>query len=116
MKKFLLLPVMYVALLMTSCDKDKVPASTVDPNCPDTIRFSTQILPMMQNNCTGCHDTGNSTGYTINDHASTAANATAILGAMKQDGFQLMPQGGPALHDTLIQQFSCWISQGKLNN
>jgi hypothetical protein len=29
---------------------------------------------------------------------------------------ELMPQGGPALNDTLIKQFSCCINQGKQNN
>jgi hypothetical protein len=72
---------------------------------------------MMQNNCIGCHDSGNSTGYTITNHTNISSNAAAILNAMKAtNGFQLMPQGGPALHDTLVQQFSCWINQGKLNN
>jgi hypothetical protein len=35
---------------------------------------------------------------------------------MQASGFQLMPIGGPALNDDLIQQFLCWIEQGKLNN
>jgi hypothetical protein len=33
-----------------------------------------------------------------------------------EGGKQLMPQGGPALQDSLIEQFSCWVNQGKLNN
>lgn len=105
------------AVILISCKKDKVTGPTIDPNCSDTVFFSTQILPMMQNNCTGCHDSGNSTGYTITNHTNISSNASAILDAMKAtNGFQLMPQGGPSLHDTLIQQFSCWIGQGKLNN
>jgi hypothetical protein len=35
---------------------------------------------------------------------------------MKQDGYQLMPIGGPALPDSTIQKIACWISQGKLDN
>lgn len=119
MKRILIFPVLAIMALtmVVSCKKDKVSGPVVDPNCPDTIHFSTQIFPMMDNNCTGCHDSGNSTGYTITNHTNISANADAILDAMKAtNGFQLMPQGGPALHDTLIQQFSCWISQGKQNN
>lgn len=104
-------------MIVLACKKDKVAGPTIDPNCPDTVFFTTQILPMMQNNCTGCHDSGNSTGYTITNHTNISSNASAILDAMRaSNGFQLMPQGGPALNDTLIQQFSCWIGQGKLNN
>jgi hypothetical protein len=27
-----------------------------------------------------------------------------------------MPQGGPALPDSVIQRIECWVNQGKLNN
>lgn len=119
MKRLIVFPIIAASIIAVSfsCKKDKVSGATIDPNCPDTIYFNTQILPMMQNNCTGCHDSGNSTGYTITNHTNISSNASAILNAMKaSNGFQLMPQGGPALNDTLIQQFSCWINQGKLNN
>lgn len=101
--------------LLVSCTKDKVSASPFDPNCADTISFSSQILPMIQSNCISCHDTGNGTGYTLTNHTNISSNATAVLNSLNGVP-QLMPQGGPALHDTLIQQFTCWVNQGKLNN
>jgi hypothetical protein len=104
-----------VAIFTVSCKKDKVPTTPIDPNCPDTISFATQILPMMENSCISCHDVGNGTGYVITNHTNISANATAILNTLNGTP-QLMPQGGPALHDTLIQQFTCWVNQGKLNN
>lgn len=103
-------------LLLNSCNKDQVALPLVDPNCPDTISFSQQILPMTDSHCKSCHDTGNSTGYTISDYANISANASIILNSLRGEaGIQLMPPSG-ALPDSLIQQFSCWISQGKLNN
>jgi hypothetical protein len=119
MKKNLFIPVVAIILLMfaSSCKKDKVSGPDLDPNCSDTISFVNEILPTMQNNCTGCHNSGNSTGYTITNHTNISSNASAILNAMRaSNGFQLMPQGGPALNDSLIQEFSCWIDQGKKNN
>lgn len=104
-----------ISILSSSCKKDKVPTTPIDPNCIDTISFATQILPVMQNNCISCHDVGNGTGYVITNHTNISANATAILNSLNGTP-QLMPQGGPALHDTLIQQFTCWVNQGKLNN
>lgn len=105
------------SILNFSCAKEKVPGQVIDPNCTDTISFSTQIVPMISNNCVSCHDTGNSTGYTLTNHTNISSNASDMLNAMHgTGGFQLMPEGGPALHDSLIQQFSCWINQGKLNN
>ncbi|TNF46385.1 MAG: hypothetical protein EP305_11285 [Bacteroidetes bacterium] len=100
---------------MVSCKKDKV-TTTLDPNCTDTVYFNQEILPLITDNCSGCHGSGNSTGYTLTNHTNISSNATASLNAMRGDGFQLMPQGGPALNDSLIQKFNCWINQGKLNN
>lgn len=98
-----------------SCEKDKV-SSVLDPNCTDTIYFNQEILPLITDKCAGCHFDGNTTGYIFTDHSNISNNASAALNAMRGDGFQLMPQNGPALHDTLIQKFNCWINQGKLNN
>lgn len=102
-------------VVTTSCRKDKV-TSTLDPNCTDTIYFSQEILPLITDNCASCHDVGNTTGYTFTNHTNISANASSALNAMRGDGFQLMPQNGPALNDSLIEKFNCWINQGKLNN
>lgn len=101
--------------LALSCSKDKVPAAIFDLNCDDTISFSSQIAPMISANCASCHGISNSTGYTLTNHTNISSNATAILNSLKGTP-QLMPQGGPALNDSLIQQFECWINQGTLNN
>ena len=100
-------------VVISSCTKEKVPISNT-VTCTDTILFSTQIEPMIQNNCISCHAVGGSFP-TLTNHAEISANASVILSTMKGSP-QLMPLNGPALNDTLIQQFSCWISQGKANN
>ena len=102
--------------IVYSCTKDHVPAVIVDSNCTDTISFATQILPMIEANCVSCHGSPNSTGYTLTDYSNISANAAAILNSLSGTSVALMPQGGPALNDSLIQQFSCWKSQGTLNN
>lgn len=105
-----------LVLTIVSCTKDKVPLVTIDPNCTDTVSFASEIWPIIEQNCTGCHNVGNSTGYTLTNHTNISANASAIIGSMKESGFQLMPQGGPALEDSVIQRVQCWINQGKKNN
>ena len=95
-----------------SCKKDKVSTDCVSNT---TIKFSTQIKPMMDNYCISCHGPGG-TSPDLSTHANIASNATLVLNSLNGAGVQLMPQGGPALNDTLISQFSCWISQGKQNN
>ena len=100
-------------LVLSSCTKEKVPSSNT-VICLDTIYFSSQINPMIQNNCISCHST-NGSFPTLTNHAEISANASVILSTMNGSP-QLMPLNGPALNDTLIQQFSCWVNQGKANN
>ena len=104
-----------ISVLLVNCTKDKVTV-VIPPDCPDTVSFNAEILPLIQNNCSGCHSSGNGTGYTLTNHTNISVSADAILGSMHGTGYQLMPQGGPALPDSLIQKVECWIYQGKKNN
>ena len=101
---------------MVSCTKEKTPF-TETPTCNGTVSFANDVLPVIQQNCTGCHDVGNAAGgYALSNHANVSAHASAVLGSMRNSGYQLMPQGGPALPDSTIQLIECWIYQGKLDN
>ena len=100
-----------------SCTKDKTSLSAA--SCPDTISYSNQIKPMIDLNCStsGCHDATNSGGYNLTTYSNIAANANTILSVIKQEpGYSPMPLGGAQLADSLIQQFECWVIQGKLEN
>lgn len=102
--------------LASSCTKEKTPFAQA-PTCNGTVSFANDVLPIIQQQCTGCHDAGNASGgYNLSDHATIAAHANAVLGSMRSSGYQLMPQGGPALPDSTIQLIECWIYQGKLDN
>lgn len=114
MKNLTLIFIAFV--ILTACKKDKAPVTVVDSTCTQTISFTDQILPMIQTYCICCHDYGNSTGYILTNHSNISANASLIHNSLLGTSVQLMPQGGPALNDTLIKQFSCWINQGKQNN
>ncbi len=108
--------VLLMLVLSVSCKKEKVPANS-DPTCTDTISFNSEVLPLINNSCTGCHDVGNTTGYTFTNHTNISNNASIMLNAMRgQGGIQLMPPAGQPLADSLINKFNCWISQGKNNN
>ena len=103
------------SLLLFSCTRDKV--TPIDQQCNTTISFANDVLPIMEVNCVSCHQPGNASGgYDLSTYTAIAANANAIVGSMKANGYQLMPQGGPALADSTIQKISCWIQQGKLDN
>lgn len=100
--------------LCVSCSKEKTPLPFLNANCPDTISFSAKILPMIVDKCSACHNGTNQS--LLSNYGNIEPKAETILKYLKADGVPVMPSGGPALHDTLIQQFECWISQGKLNN
>jgi hypothetical protein len=105
-----------LTFVITSCAKDKVGGNLPYPEviCSDTISFNNDILPVIQNNCTGCHD--NQNGYTFTNHHNISDNYAAIIGSMKGQGYQQMPQGSAALPDSLIQKIQCWVNQGMKNN
>jgi hypothetical protein len=105
-------------LIVCSCKKDKVEFYSTS-NCSDTVSFNTEILPIIIENCSACHDNGQN-GYSFTNHANISANSSAIIGSMRNSGFLLMPRDGNnisyALPDSIIQRVECWIDQGKKNN
>lgn len=104
---------------LQGCKKEKVGENDLVVNCPDTISFQSNIVPLINTNCStsGCHDASQAGGYTFSTHASIAANADIILKAIRHDsGVSPMPQGGSKLSDAQVLAFNCWIQQGKLNN
>ncbi|MFM7682217.1 MAG: hypothetical protein ACKO7P_05675 [Bacteroidota bacterium] len=113
---FFITALLIACIAIVSCTKDKVGGGIPYPEliCSDTVSFNNDVLPIIQNNCTGCHD--NQNGYTFTNHQNISSNYAAIVGSMKGVGYQLMPKGGPALPDSLIVKIQCWVNQGKKNN
>lgn len=99
----------------SACSKAKAPPALPEVVCTSTISFSQQIAPMIQENCAGCHGSGAGTSPVLSNYSEISENADIIIHAMRGTP-QLMPQGGPALADSLLQQFQCWMQQGKMNN
>ena len=63
-------------LIFCSCKKDKA-EFYADANCSDTVSFNDEILPLIQNNCSGCHD--NQNGYSLTNHANISSNSSKIF-------------------------------------
>jgi hypothetical protein len=101
--------------LPSACTKAKAPPTLPEIVCTSTISFSQQIAPMIEENCSGCHGSGAGTSPVLSNYSEISENADAMLNAMHGTP-QLMPEGGPALADSLLQQFQCWMQQGKMNN
>lgn len=114
----LLFVILSITLIVFSCSKDKVPTITLNPSdCPKQISFKTDIMKIMNDNCTSCHNTSNpSAGFDLSTYDGVAANPSKILSSMKQDGSAMSMPLGSKLPDSTIQKVYCWINQGKLNN
>jgi hypothetical protein len=103
----------------------------LNSDCPQTscdttgtIEFSTQVWPVIQVNCAGCHNASISSGNVnldgyaqVKTYADLQRNGTPVLiGSIRHlNGFFPMPQNGK-LQDCDIRQIELWIEQGKLNN
>ncbi len=75
---------------------------------------------MIQQNCStsGCHNAASAaSGYDLEGHGNISTNANAILSVIRHEsGVVAMPYFQPKLNDSIIDQFDCWMIQGKLNN
>jgi hypothetical protein len=114
MNRFLFISICSL-FLASSCTKEKTPFIQT-PSCNGPVSFANDVLPVIEQNCSGCHDANGAGGYSFTDYSNISTNANALLSSLRATGPQLMPQGGPALPDSTIQLIECWIYQGKLDN
>jgi hypothetical protein len=103
----------------------------LNSDCPGTtcdttgnISYSTQLLPILQGNCIGCHNSTttngnvNLSGYdNVKAIATNIRNGHPLLSAVvrKLPGFVGMPQTF-SLDECSIRKIELWIAQGTLNN
>ena len=81
--------------------------------------FSADIWPIIQNNCTGCHNSTNPGGgfYMQNyTDVKNMADNGALMGSILADGYQLMPKNTNGLSTCQINKIQNWINHGALNN
>lgn len=113
------LTLVITTLIFFSCTKDKVDI-VINPNCIDTIYYTTQVEPILNQSCatSNCHDAMTSAaGYDFTNHANVSDNANRILSVIRhENGYLPMPTDTPKLSDSIAQQIECWILQGTLNN
>ncbi len=118
------LVVLSIAFL-TGCYYDKeelVYPPTTGTNCDTTaVKYSTDIVNILQANCLGCHGGTASFGggNKLDSYASlqTYATSGALLGTITHSaGYPPMPQGRPKLSDCNISKIRTWIRNGAPNN
>lgn len=102
----------------------------VNSDCPnqgcDTlnhISYSNQVWPVIQNNCTGCHNAVTSKGGILLTNYNEVLNITGLINGTplivgnirRMSGFKAMPPAG-SLDECSIRIIELWIEQGAGNN
>jgi hypothetical protein len=87
----------------------------------DTLNytFAANIWPILNTNCTGCHDNNSAGGniYIRNyDDVLLMVNDGSLMGSLLGDGYSLMPKNTTGLQPCKITQIQKWINDGAQNN
>ncbi|MEQ1554756.1 MAG: hypothetical protein ABL929_11285 [Ferruginibacter sp.] len=85
-----------------------------------SFKYATAIQPLMQNNCTGCHNPASlGGGIDLSTYTTVKASVTSgrLWGTINWTaGFSAMPKGGNKMPACQITQIKKWIDAGALNN
>lgn len=86
----------------------------------NAFAFATNIQPILDKNCKGCHSSAAPSGGVVLDtYAGVSAvvnNGKLLLAINHQPGASAMPQGGAKLSHCNITQIEKWIAAGAANN
>jgi hypothetical protein len=115
----------FPAIFMIACSKSSnSPTTTPPPSSCDTVnmKYATDVVPILQNNCYSCHGTGNTIGSggillegysNLKPHAGDGSLSGDIT---HSPGHTAMPYQKPKLDDCTINKILDWINQGAPNN
>jgi hypothetical protein len=110
-------------LLVIGCSKsseDKLDPPTQTSCDTANMTYSTDIKPILQANCYGCHGNGNTEGgVTLGSYESVKGvvdNGNLIGTITHAAGYPPMPDGGGKLSDCDINKIKAWINSGASNN
>lgn len=111
------------ALVMPACYYDKADLIYPVTGACDTtaMKFSANILPVLNASCNGCHGgaAAAGAGIALDNYTAVKTYVTngKLLNSMLQNGqASAMPKGGSKLDNCTLNKFSAWIRQGAPNN
>jgi hypothetical protein len=87
-----------------------------------TISFASQVVPILQNQCStgsaGCHSSNSGRDLSAHSAVINTYTAAKLLSSIKWDGnaSQMPKSSGAKIDDCSIKTIELWINQGKLNN
>ena len=112
-------------ILVISCSKsseDKLNANSGSTCDTVNMKYTTDVVPILQANCYSCHGEGNtagSGGISLDSYSSLkeyADNGILAGNITHAAGYVAMPYGLPKLPDCEINTILDWINRGSQNN
>ena len=88
----------------------------------DSLSYSKDIVPILENYCYGCHGNGStagSGGILLEGYSNLivqADNGKLVGNITHAPGFVPMPFGQPKMPDCEISKIVGWVDQGTLDN
>lgn len=124
-KSILFLLIGFLVVSFYSCYYDKADllyptGATVSCDTSTVISYSQKVVPLLKNQCYGCHTpTGGSGGINMGTYATDKAIAVngKLYGSISHAaGFVPMPQGTSKMTTCQLAAIKKWIDGGTLNN
>ena len=112
MKKYSIILFVTLLFLATSCYYDSQESLFPSLVACDSAKYSfkTDILPMINSNCNGCH---NNTAPDLTTYNNIKSNASTMYNDIVSGK---MPKGGSPLDDCSKKQFKKWMDYGMPQN
>ncbi|TDW96626.1 cytochrome c family protein [Dinghuibacter silviterrae] len=115
----LLLAILALSYSCTKGSQDVLGGGTCDTV---GMKYATDVVPILTNNCYGCHGTGNtagSGGILLEGYANLrpyVVDGKLVGNISHAPGYNPMPYGLPKLPDCEINTIIDWVNNGYLNN
>ena len=127
MRKLLLLLMILLAgtgmISFIGCSKTSKDRLAGNTPCDTTsVKYSTDVLPILQDYCYSCHANGNtagSGGVSLEGYATAKAyadNGYLAGNVSHAPGYIGMPYGKPKLPDCEVNTIVAWVNQGAKDN
>lgn len=112
-----------ITCFAVSCSKANEESLNNGNTCDTTaVKYSTDIVNILSNNCYSCHGAGStagSGGIDLSTYSNLKVHADAghLVGVVTHaPGFTPMPYGKPKLDDCSVNKIVAWVNQGAQNN
>ncbi len=118
---FILMLALFSCSKSNEADLQKADQGSNAGSCnTDSMKFSADIVPILQTNCNSCHNTAFASAAVSTENYNGVKlivdNGLLIGTITHARGFSPMPQGKPKLANCDIKKIQAWISEGAQNN